>query len=190
MPTPVAHTLAGFAVWLGSNQQAKRQTGLLVLLLVLVSNLPDVDFVAGYFVGDPRVYHWRATHSVLAAISVAIVFGLLFRSRLGTFQRAAWAGGVAYGSHLMLDMLMGQPHDPSIGLQLFWPFSQQRFMAPWEVFHMAPHSIEWLGPLRTLFSRAILPVIQREVLVIVPVIVAIAALRFLRTPKREPQMET
>ena len=138
----------------------------------MLANLPDIDFLAGYIIGNPGAYHWGATHSLMGAVLAGGFFGLLIGSFSGGYAGAIALTTGAYASHIVLDMLLGHGQvDPTIGLQLFWPFSQARFMLPWSVFKLAPPSIA-TAPLGTLFSPEIIPVIARELLVILPAAVA------------------
>jgi hypothetical protein len=88
--------------------------------------------------------------------------------RLGESFRLFFAlTATAYASHIAMDLLLG-PGAHSVGLQVLWPLSMDRFMAPFQVFLMFPASIEQTGPVGALFSRGVLPLIQRELLVLVP----------------------
>ena len=169
MPTPLGHSLAGLAVHLGRGDTASPRRFAYALGLVALANLPDIDFLPGYLGGNPRAYHWGPTHSLTATLLVGIVVGI-----------AAWKAGeraghgfllasLAYGSHILLDMLIGQNEVVSGGLQLFWPFSDSRHMLPWSVFLSAPPGLE---PLATLFSPAVLPLFARETLVLAPAALA------------------
>jgi hypothetical protein len=70
---------------------------------------------------------------------------------------------------VVLEVVLG-PGAPSVGLQVLWPFTTERFMAPWAVFMMFPPSIDQVGPLRSLFSGASLPLIAHELLILLPVV--------------------
>jgi membrane-bound metal-dependent hydrolase YbcI (DUF457 family) len=78
----------------------------------------------------------------------------------------------AYLSHIVLDFLTGVAESPTVGLQLFWPFSSARFLLNIPVFLMAPLSMRSHGPFRALFSREMLPVIGRELIIVLPIIAA------------------
>ena len=171
MPTPVGHSLAGLAVHLTSPRERGRERLVLAAFLIGLANLPDIDLVPGYFIGEPRAFHWGATHSLFAALCAGLVSGSLARWLDRPFAPFFALATAAYGSHIVLDLLLG-PGAPSIGLQVLWPFSTERFMAPWSVFRMLPGSIEQLGPLGALFSRGALPLIRRELMILVPVCLA------------------
>jgi membrane-bound metal-dependent hydrolase YbcI (DUF457 family) len=149
--------------------------------LIGIANLPDVDFLAGYLVGDPGVYHWGPTHSIAAALLVGGIVAWRFAQRAGGFTPVFVLVTAAYLSHIVCDLLLGPGAGPAVGLQVFWPFSGERLMAPWALFRMAPPSIETAGPLHALFSREVLPMITREIVILGPVTLALWALRRFRS---------
>jgi hypothetical protein len=61
------------------------------------------------------------------------------------------------------------PGGHSVGLQLLWPLSTERFTSPWSVFLMLPGDLDRIGPVRALFSRNALPLIAREIAILAPV---------------------
>jgi len=147
-----------------------RRRWLSVLVLVAAANLPDMDFIPGYLAGDPRAYHWGPTHSLAAAVLIGGAVGVLGGALCGAYGNAVVLAMAAYGSHIVLDMLLGRSA-PGMGLQVFWPFSAEQFMLPWSVFSMAPRAIEG-GPIAALLTREIIPVITRELLIMAPVAAA------------------
>ena len=171
MPTPIGHSLAGTAIRLAAGKSVAARWWTWPLIVVL-ANLPDIDFLPGYLVGDPRKYHWAATHSIAAALIVGLLVGAVVRWRGGRFALPFTIATAAYLSHILLDTLIGPGPTPSLGLMVFWPFDTSRYMFPWSVFRMAPASIASDGPIGALFSVGILPVIAREVLVLGPVVTA------------------
>jgi membrane-bound metal-dependent hydrolase YbcI (DUF457 family) len=170
MPTPVGHSLAAAALQLASGRKLVQTESFSMLAVFMIASLPDIDFLPGYFVGDPRTFHWGPTHSLFAAVVVGVIAGWIARRRGIAFAGAFALASLVYASHLLLDMFMGPGPRPITGLQILWPFSQQRWMMPVSIFRMAPDTMETIGPLGTLFSRGILPVIGRELLVLLPVV--------------------
>ena len=79
-----------------------------------VAMLPDVDMVLGIVRGVGGAYHGTFTHSILAVLACALVAYLV-----GGGQWAAVVG-LAYGSHLLVDLL--DDSGPT-NLMLGWPFS-------------------------------------------------------------------
>jgi inner membrane protein len=98
-------------------------------LFVFAANAPDLDFLPGLVFGDLPRFHHGPSHS----IGLAILFGLiasLFFSRRGY---AFVVGSSLYLSHVVLDYL-GQDPTPPFGVPLFWPFSEEYFMAAFAFF--------------------------------------------------------
>jgi inner membrane protein len=134
----VGHVVVGMAAARFSRHgQATRWTpfGAAVLWSGL-SLLPDLD-VVGFRLGvhyEDRWGHRGATHSLMFALAVA--FGALAVAkvaRLPAVRTALIALAVA-ASHSLLDTLT----DGGLGCALLWPFSDERFFAPWTPLPVAP----------------------------------------------------
>jgi inner membrane protein len=101
-----------------------------------LSLLPDVDvigFKLGVRYADPWG-HRGATHSFVFALAVAaVVWGVAKVARLPAW-RAAVVAAVVVGSHPLLDTMT----DGGLGCALLWPFSNERFFAPWRPIPVAP----------------------------------------------------
>jgi len=170
MPSPLGHSLAGFVIHLcAAGKQPRRQWPTLLLLITL-ANLPDIDFVVGYFIGEHGAYHRGPSHSLIVALLIGIVLGGLIGTRTGRYMAPTVLASAAYASHIVLDMLIGSELSGTFGLQIFWPLSSERFTLPWSVFRMAADSIIATGPITTLFSPAILPLVTRELQIMLPVV--------------------
>lgn len=102
-----------------------------------LSLLPDADVLGFHFgiaYGDPWG-HRGATHSLVFAALGGCVIGvaastLLNRPGLRTGILAA----LVLASHGLLDTLT----DGGLGCALLWPFSDERFFAPWRPLPVAP----------------------------------------------------
>jgi membrane-bound metal-dependent hydrolase YbcI (DUF457 family) len=183
MPTPIGHSLAGITIQLASGHKLARHQLTSLLLILVVASLPDIDFLPGYWSGEPRAYHWGPTHSVFAALMVGAACGWVARLRGRRFGVTCLLVSAVYASHLLLDMMLGPDEAPSLGLQVFWPVNHDRWMMPFSLFRMAPPSIESIGPVETLFSREILPVVAREVMLLLPLAAFAGARHWLRLRK-------
>ena len=101
-----------------------------------LSLLPDVD-VVGFRLGvqyeDPWG-HRGATHSLAFAVAVAAVAFVV--AKLARFRplRTALIVLAIVASHALLDTLT----DGGLGCALLWPFSDERFFAPWTPLPVAP----------------------------------------------------
>lgn len=94
-----------------------------------VGALPDVDIVLGILLGRGAGYHGTFTHSFTAVAVWAAIGWLLGGGR--------WAAvfGVAYASHLLVDLL---DETGPTNLMLAWPFSGQRPYSIGKLFPKVP----------------------------------------------------
>ena len=108
-----------------------------------LSLLPDVDAI-GFVLGVPYEApfgHRGATHSVVFAILCGVVIAAVAR------ERRVWMGVMAMGvgaTHPLLDALT----NGGLGVALWWPFSVERFFAPWRPLPVAPIGVglvSWRG---------------------------------------------
>jgi inner membrane protein len=126
-----------------------------------LSLLPDLD-VIGFRLGvhyeDPWG-HRGATHSLTFAVAVACVAFIV--AKLARFPplRTALTALVVVSSHALLDTLT----DGGLGCALLWPFSNERFFAPWTPLPVAP-----IG--RAFFSAEGLRVALVELAVLSPLV--------------------
>jgi membrane-bound metal-dependent hydrolase YbcI (DUF457 family) len=128
--SPVAHSLAGFWTFLLLTLRSKmhliaacRRYLPQLILLVLLANLADVDFLFGL--------HHGFTHSLATAVFVALAVSCVWRIA-GTFWRSATLYFLAYGSHLVIDLFTGAKpgwNASDSGIPLFWPWKRE-FSSP------------------------------------------------------------
>ncbi len=137
---------------LGGHHIPKR----LLVAGVVASILPDLDVLAFRFhtaYGDV-LGHRGASHS----LAFALLMGLLafaLAKHLKTGRAAAfWFVAVCTASHGVLDMFT----NGGFGAALWWPLSDVRVFAPWQVIEVSPLS------LRRVFSAKGLQVLQSELL--------------------------
>jgi inner membrane protein len=101
-----------------------------------LSLLPDAD-VWAFRMGIPYAAPWGhrgATHSLAFAALMGLTAGLVaYASRLPVLRTALLVGAVV-ASHGLLDALT----DGGLGSALLWPFSNERFFAPWTPLPVAP----------------------------------------------------
>ena len=137
--SPVAHTFAGFWTFLLLTARLKvrlatacRQYLPQLILLVLLANLADVDFLFGLGTGaNPNALHHGFTHSFAAAVFVALALSLVWRIA-GNFWRSTAVYFLAYGSHLVIDLFTGAKlgwNASGSGIPLFWPWKRE-FSSP------------------------------------------------------------
>jgi inner membrane protein len=101
-----------------------------------LSLLPDVD-VIGFPLGVEYADTWGhrgATHSLVFALAVGAVVGLIARAARGPAWRTTLVAAAVVASHPLLDTMT----DGGLGCALLWPFSNARFFAPWRPIPVAP----------------------------------------------------
>jgi len=128
--SPVAHSLAGFWAFLLLTFRSKmhliaacRRYLPQLILLVLLANLADFDFLFGL--------HRGFTHSLATAVFVGLAVSCVWRTA-GTFWRSATLYFLAYGSHLVIDLFTGAKlgwNASDSGIPLFWPWKRE-FSSP------------------------------------------------------------
>jgi len=112
-----------------------------------LSMLPDADvigFKLGVRYADPWG-HRGATHSFVFALAVAALVALIARAAKLPGWRTFLVAAAVVASHPLLDTMT----DGGLGCALLWPFSDERFFAPWRPIPVAP-----IGP-RFLSARGL-----------------------------------
>jgi membrane-bound metal-dependent hydrolase YbcI (DUF457 family) len=137
--SPVAHSFAGFWTFMlltarlkVSLSRACRQYLPQLVLLLLLANLADVDFLFGLGAGgNANALHHGFTHSLAAAVFVAIAVSCVWRIAAG-FWRSVILCFLAYSSHLLIDLCTGDRlgwNATGYGIPLFWPWTKE-FRSP------------------------------------------------------------
>jgi inner membrane protein len=157
----VGHVVVGLAAARFSRRrQATRWTPLgAAILWSGLSLLPDLDVVGfrlGVHYGDPWG-HRGATHSLVFALGVALLALAVAKAARLPLLRTALLALLVVSSHSLLDTLT----DGGLGCALLWPFSDERFFAPWTPLPVAP-----IG--RAFLSSAGLRVAAVELLALSP----------------------
>ena len=143
MPTILTHPAVPIAAGLALG--GKRIPGRLMAIGVIASIVPDLDVLAfrlGIAYAAP-FGHRGFSHSILFALMLG---ALAVLAAPGLRVRRPIAGlfvFLATLSHGLLDMLT----TGGMGVALFWPLSDTRYFAPWQVIEVAPLSLSRvLGP--------------------------------------------
>ena len=124
MPLPVAHGLLG-AVCVAALAPSPGEKRPLIRPLfagAVLANLADFDFLLVFAFGD-KLWHRGFTHSIAFAALVFLSFAVCCGANR---RREAIGYGLAYASHAALDFVTTRKGD---GLELFFPFSAERFGA-------------------------------------------------------------
>ena len=176
MTSPVGHSLGGY-IFAGReiHRAAKNDSTWVILasgvLIVFSANAPDLDFLVGAALGDFNGYHHRASHSIVGTLIFTAVMVLVGRMFKWPSPRLAIMGGLAYASHLMLDLFTRDSAAP-FGMQLFWPMSEQFYIAPQQLFLKIDHggmSSTMIQALPSIFSRHNLFAVGLELAILGPI---------------------
>lgn len=130
MPSPVAHTLAGWCL----AESLRGRTGgsrAVAAAVLAAATLPDLDFVPG-ILGLGQAAHQGGTHSLAFAFAAAAPLALLLRGRL-RFGPAWGLLALAGTLHLLLD-LVSVDTKPPVGIPLLWPLDDARWHSPVSIF--------------------------------------------------------
>jgi inner membrane protein len=134
----IGHVAVGLAArrWYERDQVPRWSPLTSMVVWSAISLLPDAD-VYGFRIGVPYEAPWGhrgATHSLMFAVGMGLLAWLVARAgKLPAFRTGLLVGAVV-ASHGLLDTLT----DGGLGCALLWPFSNQRFFAPWTPLPVAP----------------------------------------------------
>lgn len=137
MPLPLAH--AGFVAAISSavifDTQArfelKRQQIELVVYCLVLSIVPDLDFIAGLAVCDIGRYHHGLSHSLFVCAFLGALAAFFIAGRLKAIHKLKIYSAciISIISHPLLDYFS---YDSSVpfGVPLFWPFYTEYIISP------------------------------------------------------------
>lgn len=143
MPS-VGHIAVGLAAKRLSRQPHGVPGAAWTMVLVTSSLLPDADVIA-FRLGIPYSApfgHRGASHSLMAAALVSALIWMVSSWLDLSACRMAVTCGLVLATHGLLDTLT----DGGLGIALLWPFSNQRFFAPWRPLPVAPIGLRILSP--------------------------------------------
>jgi len=145
----IGHVLVGAAASRAyrAGQRARWPAVAAAVVWSALAMLPDADvigFKLGVRYADPWG-HRGATHSFVFALAVAAAVGLIARAAKLPGWRTFLVAAAVVASHPLLDTMT----DGGLGCALLWPFSDERFFAPWRPIPVAP-----IGP-RFLSARGL-----------------------------------
>ena len=135
MPSPIAHSAAGFAVYQAYRSRLPRwaqdRALLAILLFLALSLVPDLDIVPGLALGDLGAIHNSITNSFIVGIALLAVLGAAI-SLTADGRFTLWFGAalVSVVFHILMDYF-------TVGrsVMVLWPLTARRFVAPVRLFY-------------------------------------------------------
>src|SRR5438067_12688808 len=126
-----------------------------LVLLVLLANLADVDFLIGLGTeANANALHRGFTHSLAAAVFVALALSCVWQIA-ASFWRSAILCFSAYSSHLLIDLCTGTKlgwNAAASGIPLFWP-SSKTYSSPFIlVFGVRHENLHQLFSIENMWS--------------------------------------
>ncbi|HLA97828.1 MAG TPA: metal-dependent hydrolase [Anaerolineales bacterium] len=159
MPSPFAHTAAGYLIYrcykrkLPDGRVKILTIPFQLIVLAVLSLLPDLDALPGIIMGDLGRFHNNASHSLVVGGIAALIFSAA-ASRVYKSPMKVWfvVALTAYELHLVMDFFTGDR-----GVMLLWPLTATRFSSPIKLFV----GLQWgkglfsIWHLWTLFTEAL-----------------------------------
>lgn len=151
MPTLFGHAAVPLALGIGLGKSVIPKR--LLFAGVVGSLLPDLDVIAFKF-GIPyaSIYgHRGISHSILFALVIALLGIFAFRA----FQASRWKTFAFLFAVTVSHTLLDSMTNGGLGVALFYPFTEERFFAPWRIIEVSPIGKRFFSPrgLKTLNSE-------------------------------------
>ena len=131
MPLVTGHGLAGVAAACYYKKDRIRLRE--AVFCILAANLPDIDYIPGFFLGAPKRFHPSFTHSIFAVVVFTSIVYLAYRKFPSEERRRMTRMlGAAYFSHIFLDIVQVDTYLANgIGVPLFYPFTTRCYQTGW-----------------------------------------------------------
>lgn len=130
MSSPIGHSLAGYVISSYRSKSLKPENLKILAFYIFIANAPDLDFVPGFLIGKPNLYHHGISHSIGIGILISILLPIFINMKKKKFaKRDFLIILVLYSSHLLLD-LFSIDGRPPLGIPFLWPVSDKYFMIP------------------------------------------------------------
>ncbi len=170
MPSPIGHSLIGLTV---ANLPLKKQLYQSIFWLgyvVIIANAADLDFLPGWIIGDMNRYHHGISHSIGAAVILAIFCAIAAKLIDLDAKRVFFVTALVYFSHLLGDYL-GVDRSEPYGAPFLWPISSEYYLSPVQIFHPIEHGDPGAGNssvFAEIFSYPNLIAAAIEFIIVVP----------------------
>ena len=168
MPLPVGHGLAGVALHELQKLKFFERKWQTLIFFVVLANLPDIDFLPGFLMGDPNMYHHGPVHSLGATVLVALVGAWYFSRQYGKFWQYFGTIAAVYYSHLVLDFFNQDLREP-LGVMLFWPLNDVHYLASQPIFRAVHKSSDSATFFQSLLTTHNFWVAVRELVIMGPI---------------------
>ena len=163
MPSPLGHSLAGYAAARLTRIRITRDERLLFAFAALVAVLPDLIGQTLTYLVDTSPHGFA--HSLAALLLVAALAAALGTRRGFRFWPVFALVAAAYGSHLLADLLRPEA-SPQDGEQLFWPLPAT-FGITLNIFPHIPDRAE--HPAFLDYALTLAAIAAREALILGPI---------------------
>lgn len=164
MASPVAHSLVGATLYFALSRNRKFDAREF-WLVILAANIADLDFIPGFFIGDPEAFHRTISHSLVVTLLFSLMVYVMLRlAQSGHSMRLSVLIFLGLLSQLAIDWLSFDDSPPQ-GVPLMWPFTGDYYMSDVHVFSHVRRD--------NLFSVPVilhnLKAIAREIMIVAPV---------------------
>ena len=151
MPSIITHAAVPLAIWYAADRG--RISPRLLAAGMAAAILPDLD-VAAFALGIPYADgfgHRGASHSIAFATAIAMLGVAMCKSLHGRPMPTGVFLFACAISHPLLDAMTSG----GLGVALLWPWSEQRFFAPWRPILVSPFANGFFGArgISTLLSE-------------------------------------
>jgi membrane-bound metal-dependent hydrolase YbcI (DUF457 family) len=166
MPLPVAHGLVGATVAAALTQPSRPLRWKLLLVGTLLAISPDFDYALNWLRISGGGWHHGFTHSFVFAVVLGLLMAIILRERKA---RSIAVLICATASHTLLDFMMTE----SLGVALWWPFTNQRYKM------RVPNPIDYTWSDASLWAAAVdvLRISLMELIIFGPILVVVLLLR-------------
>ena len=174
MPSPIAHSLAGYVIYRAASENTSRIEWGTLFLYCVCSNLPDLDFIPGFLLGAPNKFHHGVSHSLGFAVAFAFCMSLflLFVKNQSVLRNFVIFFSL-YFSHVLLDLL-SYDSSPPYGVPALWPITDNYYISPISVFLDIQRGQASETFIRSLFSFHNFLAILIEIVFFLPLIVIVS----------------
>ena len=161
----------------------------MIMLVVIVSNLPDLDFLPGILSGEPNRYHHGFSHSLGFAVILSGLFFWIERyCRRGKKPWFSLGFFTLYTLHVVVDYFAMDTTAP-YGEPLIWPFSTSFYIFPHPFFLDVERSSNPSQFFISIFSKHNLLAVLLEILFAVLFWLLVVWLKKLLDSHRSPRLE-